>query len=225
MKVLTSLVSLEVSKVTLAGEVTMSLSWKLMFAGLVSLGMFGGIQSADACWHRRCCCQSTHSSKGGSHESGTTHESSFTPTKSSNSSGPAAGGQKAAASTPAKPCAELTAIDERLAAVEKKLGLVKESGAETESAVVAAVAARIGMMVLEDLVQKKFGDVKTPVIVKPVPAVITKPKPPTPAATSPTPGISDEVKSEIKAAVKDGLLGAIKDPAFRKQFKTEFNKD
>ena len=197
----------------------MSLRLRIVFAGLASLGMFGTSSPAEACWHKRCCCCTSSRSGGGgaAHESGAVQEGGFTPIKTSGGK-PAAKSPTPIADTPAKPSADLAEIDERLSKVEKHLGLSKESGSETESGVVAALAARLGMMVLEDLVAKKFGDGKaTPTVIKPV---VTKP-----ALSSGSAPITEEsLKRIVKASVKDGMLEAVKDANFRKQFNAELNK-
>lgn len=197
----------------------MSLRSRIVFASLASLGMFGASSSAEACWHKRCCCCTSSRSGGGgaAHESGAVQEGGFTPIKTSGGT-PAAKTPTPIANTPAKPSADLAEIEERLSKVEQRLGLSQESGSETESGVVAALAARLGMMVLEDLVAKKFGDAKaTPTPIKPV---ATKPTPPSGSA----PITEESLKRIVKASMKDGMLEAAKDANFRKQFNAELNK-
>lgn len=197
----------------------MSLRLRIVFAGLASLGMFGTSSPAEACWHKRCCCCTSSRSGGGgaAHESGAVQEGGFTPIKTSGDK-PAAKSPTPIADTPAKPSADLAEIEERLSKVEKRLGLSQESGSETESGVVVALAARLGMMVLEDLVAKKFGDAKaTPTVIKPV---VTKPAP----ASGSAPITEESLKRIVKDSVKDGMLEAVKDANFRKQFNAELNK-
>ena len=150
----------------------MSRRVKVVFAGLAAFGMFGTNPNVEACWHRRCCCGMSSRSGGGGNESSSGQEKAFTSIQNSGNSS----SSPPKTSPPAtKPSADLAEIDERLSKVEKHLGLSKESGSETESGVVAALAARLGMMVLEDLVAKKFGDAKaTQTVIKPV---VTKPAP------------------------------------------------
>lgn len=200
----------------------MSLRLRITLAGLASLGMIGTSSPAEACWHKRCCCCTSSRTGGGggaANESAAVQEGGRVPLKSSAStSAPKATTPTPIADAPAKPSADLAEIEERLSKVEKRLGLSQESGSETESGVVAALAARLGMMVLEDLVAKKFGDAKaTPTVIKPV---VTKPAP----ASGSAPITEESLKRIVKASVKDGMLEAVKDANFRKQFNAELNK-
>ncbi len=200
----------------------MSRRVKVVFAGLAALGMFGTNPNVEACWHRRCCCGMTaRSGAGGNNESSYARDSGYdreAGRSSIRSSGDSPPNTSKTSPPATKPSADLAEIDERLSKVEKHLGLSKESSSETESGVVAALAARLGMMVLEDLVAKKFGDAKaTPTVIKPV---VTKP-----ALSSGSAPITEEsLKRIVKASVKDGMLEAVKDANFRKQFNAELNK-
>ena len=198
----------------------MSLRLRIVFAGLATLGVIGTSSPAEACWHKRCCCCTSSRSGGGggaAHESGAVKEGGFTPIKTSGSK-PAAKSPTPIADTPAKASADLDEIAASLSRIEQRLGLSQESGSETESGVVAALAARLGMMVLEDLVAKKFGDAKaTPTVIKPV---VTKPAP----ASGSAPITEESLKRIVKASVRDGMLDAVKDANFRKQFNAELNK-
>lgn len=199
----------------------MSLQLRIVFAGLASLGMIGTSSPVEACWHKRCCCCTSSRSSGGgaANESAAAQEGARVPVRSSTKTSAAKTTTPTPiADTPAKPSADLVEIADRLSKVEKHLGLSQESGSETESGVVAALAARLGMMVLEDLVAKKFGDAKaTPTVIKPV---ATKPTP----ASGSAPITEESLKRIVKASVRDGMLDAVKDANFRKQFNTELNK-
>lgn len=198
----------------------MSLRLRIVFAGLASLGMFGTSSPAEACWHKRCCCCASSRSGGGgaAHESGAVQEGGFTPIKTSGGKPPAKS-PTPIADTPAKPSADLAEIEERLSKVEKRLGLSKESDSEPESGVVAALAARLGMMVLEDLIAKKFGEGKTPAT-----AAAGNPHVPVQAATSSAPLTEESFKKLIGPAIQHGMLEAVKDANFREQFNAELNK-
>ena len=198
----------------------MSLRLRIVFAGLASLGMIGTSSRTEACWHKRCCCTSSRSGGGGgaAHESGAVKEGGFTPIKTSGGT-PAAKTPTPIANTPAKPSADLAEIEERLSKVEKRLGLSKESDSEPESGVVAALAVKVGMMVLEDIIAKKFGEGKTP-----APAAAGNPHVPAQPATSSAPLTEESFKKLIGPAIQHGMLDAVKDANFRKQFNAELNK-
>jgi hypothetical protein len=120
----------------------------------------------------------------------------------------------------------LAEINGRLESIEKHLGISKD--ADKESALVAAVAGVIIPRLvdrIEEALNKRFPPPKTSPKTNPVAVGGSKASPAAiPVTKSDLQAMFDKQQAVLKTSVKEGMLEAVKDANFRKQFKAELEK-